>query len=146
MKLQRRNYIVHKKFQFRMLGLLLILVFAATLFTTLVNHYFFLSSIVNFIEQYGQPPTGGELIIASTRPLFIILPIAFLVLAVVCIFVSHRIAGPLYRLKMFMEKVQNGDYTVNLRFRKGDAIHDVADCFNQMVEGIKQSFDQRTKT
>jgi methyl-accepting chemotaxis protein len=146
MKLQRRNYIVHRKFQFRMLGLLLMLVFAATLFTTLINHYFFLSSIVNFIEEYERPPTGSELIIASTKPLLVILPVAFLVLAVVCIFVSHRIAGPLYRLKMFMEKVQNGDYTVKLRFRKGDAIHDVADSFNQMVEGIKQNFDQKSKT
>ncbi|UCD05967.1 MAG: methyl-accepting chemotaxis protein [candidate division WOR-3 bacterium] len=146
MKLQRRNYIVHKKFQFRMLGLLLILVFAATLFTTLINHYFFLSSIVHFIEQHGRPPTGSELIIASTKPLLIILPVAFIVLGIVCIFVSHRIAGPLYRLKMFMEKVENGDYTVNLRFRKGDAIHDVADSFNRMVDGIKQNFDQENKT
>ncbi|MDH4210086.1 MAG: hypothetical protein OEV79_01375 [candidate division WOR-3 bacterium] len=146
MKLQRRNYIVHKKFQFRMLGLMLFLVFVITLLITLINHYFFLSSIVDFIENYGRAPTGSELIVASTRPLLIILPVAFLFLAVVCIFVSHRIAGPLYRLKMFMEKVQNGDYTVTLRFRKGDAIHDVADSFNQMVEGIRENFGQKSKT
>ena len=146
MKLQRRNYIVHKKFQFRMLGLLLILVLAATLITTLINHYFFLSSIVNFIEQHGRPPTGSELIIASTKPLFIILPVAFIIIGIFCVFISHRIAGPLYRLKMFMEKVQNGDYTVHLRFRGGDAIHDVADSFNQMVEGIRQNLEQKKKT
>ncbi len=146
MKLQRRRYIIHKKFQFRMLGTLLLLVVIATLLTTLINHYFFLSSIVDFIDLHGRPPTGSELILASTNPLAIILPVAFLLLAIISIFISHRIAGPLFRLKMYMEKVQNGDYTVKLKFRKGDAIHDVADSFNQMVEGIKENFETKGKT
>lgn len=145
MKYKRRHYLIHKGFQFRMIGMLLLLVLGATVITTLVNHFFFLNSIVRFTEEYGRPPTGSELLAASVRPLFVIIPLAFVILAVVCVFVSHRIAGPLQRLKAYMQMVQNGDYDVHLRFRKSDAIHDVAECFNGMVEGIKQKQNVKSR-
>jgi HAMP domain-containing protein len=146
MKLQRRQYLIHKRFQFRMMGALLLLVLAATVVTTLVNHFFFLSSIVNFTGEYGRTPNGQELLIASVKPLLIILPIVFIILAVTCLFISHRIAGPLHRLKMYMEKVENGDHSVRLKFRKSDAIHDVAESFNRMVDGIRKNTDDKKKT
>ena len=146
MKLQRRRYITHKKFQFRMTGMLMLLVLLATLVTTVVNHYFLLSSIVDFTMKYGRGPTGMELFIASLKPLVIILPVVFVFLAALVIYISHRIAGPLFRLKMYMEKVENGDYSVKLKFRKNDAIHDVADSFNNMVVGIKDKFKKHDKT
>jgi HAMP domain-containing protein len=145
MKLQRRQYISHKKFQFRLVGTLLILVLIATLVTTVINHYFLLSSMVDFTMEYGRGPTGMELLVASVRPLAIILPVVFVVLAIMVVFISHRIAGPLYRLKQYMEKIENGDYSVTLKFRQNDAIHDVADSFNRMVAGIKHKFDKKDK-
>lgn len=143
MKLQRRQYITHKKFQFRMVGAMLLLVLFATLATTVVNHYFFLSSIVNFTMEYGRPPTGGELLNASVRPLIIILPVVFIILAAIVVFMSHQIAGPLYRLKQYMEKVENGDLSVKLKFRKYDSIHDIAESFNRMVDGIKDKLHKK---
>jgi hypothetical protein len=101
-----------------MMGMLLLLVLLATLVTTLVNHYFLLSSIVDFTMEHGRGPTGMDLFVASLRPLIIVLPVVFVLLAIIVIFISHRIAGPLYRLKMYMEKVENGDYSVKLKFRK----------------------------
>lgn len=138
MKLQRRRYVTHKRFQFRMLGVLLLIVLLATLISTLVNHYFMLSSIVSFTMEYGRPPTGRELLMASVRPLVIILPVVFVILSAIVIFLSHQIAGPLYRLKQYMEKVENGDFSATLKFRKYDTIHDIADSFNRMVQGIKK--------
>jgi len=129
-----------------MMGALLLLVLAATIITTVVNHFFFLSSIVNFTAEYGRAPTGQELLIASIKPLVIILPVVFIVLAITCLFISHRIAGPLHRLKMYMEKVENGDHSVRLKFRKSDAIHDVADSFNRMLDGITKNIDKKRKT
>jgi signal transduction histidine kinase len=123
----------------------MILVLIATLVTTVINHYFLLSSMVDFTMEYGRGPTGMELLVASVRPLAIILPVVFVVLAIMVVFISHRIAGPLYRLKQYMEKIENGDYSVTLKFRQNDAIHDVADSFNRMVAGIKHKFDKKDK-
>ena len=129
-----------------MTGVLLLLVLSSTVITALVNHYFFLASIVHFTEESGRPPVGSELLVASVRPLFVIIPVVFLLLAVLCLLVSHRIAGPLHRLKACMERVQNGDLGVYLKFRKGDLIHDVADRFNEMVKGIRENLESKKRS
>lgn len=53
------------------------------------------------------------------------------------LYISHRIAGPLFRLKKAMRLVAQGDYTVRLTFRKDDSFYDVAEEFNDMVSNIR---------
>ncbi len=65
-------------------------------------------------------------------------PIIFILLTIIVIFISHRIAGPLHRLKQYMKKLGDGDFALRLRFRTYDEIHDVADSFNEMVENLKK--------
>ena len=138
MKFRRRRYITNKTFQFRMLGRLLVLVFLATVISIVATHFFILSSIISVAQETGRAPTGTELIAATIRPLFIVVPIVLVIVAIIVIFISHRVAGPLIRLKQFMGKVGEGDLSVELKFRKYDEIHDVADSFNKMVEGLRK--------
>lgn len=142
----RKQYLTHKKFQFRMLGVLLSIVFLATLISILSVHYFTLSSIVNISwkEETGITPTE-EMINASIKSLIIVIPIIFIVLTLIVILLSHRIAGPLIRLKQIMGKVGKGDFSVMLKFRKNDEIHDVADSFNEMIEGLKEKYGEKNK-
>jgi len=121
-----------------MLGRLLAIVFVATVFSILMTHYFILQSIVEVWYRLGRSPTATELIWESVKPLFYIVPIVLVMLAILVIFVSHRIAGPLVRLKNYMRKVGEGDLSVELQFRKNDEIHDVADTFNIMVAGLRK--------
>jgi len=138
MKWRRRHYIINKRYQYRMLGRLLAIVFVATVFSILMTHYFILQSIVEVWYRLGRSPTATELIWESVKPLFYIVPIVLVMLAILVIFVSHRIAGPLVRLKNYMRKVGEGDLSVELQFRKNDEIHDVADTFNIMVAGLRK--------
>lgn len=138
MKWRRRRYITNKRLQFRMLGRLLAIVFVTTVFSILMTHYFILQSIVEVWYQLGRSPTANELMLESVKPLFFIVPIVLVMLAILVIFVSHRIAGPLERLKQYMIKVGEGNLDVELQFRKHDEIHDVADTFNVMVAGLKK--------
>jgi methyl-accepting chemotaxis protein len=125
-----------------MIGTLIVLVLSATVITTLVNYFFFLSSVVDYTAEHRIAPTGLELFAASFRPLLVILPIVFVVLAIMVLLISHHIAGPLYRLKMYMKKVQDGDYSTRLKFRKSDAINDVADSFNNMLDSIQKDLQK----
>ncbi len=114
------------------------IVFVTTVFSILMTHYFILQSIVEVWYQLGRSPTANELMLESVKPLFFIVPIVLVMLAILVIFVSHRIAGPLERLKQYMIKVGEGNLDVELQFRKHDEIHDVADTFNVMVAGLKK--------
>lgn len=125
-----------------MLALLLIVVYASTFVAVFATHYFLLSSIVGFIESEGRSPTGVELMLMPVKALIIVVPIVFVLMTVAVIFVSRRITGPLQRLKAYMNRVGNGEFSVRLRFRRYDEIHDVADAFNNMVEMLKKRYDK----
>ncbi len=146
MKVPRRKYIVNKQYQFGLIALLLMTVFVAIFISIVATHYFLLSSVVRRVEQTGFPPSGAELITTSLKPIVFIVPIVFIILAllfVYFIFVSHRTAGPLYHLRKAMEKVGQGDLSVHIQFRNNDEIHDVAESFNKMVEGLREKYGKK---
>ncbi len=59
--------------------------------------------------------------------------INFLILVFAGFRLSHRVAGPLHRLKVHSERVIQGETTTELRFRKGDYFQDVAEAYNKQL-------------
>ncbi|MCM8792251.1 MAG: methyl-accepting chemotaxis protein, partial [Candidatus Omnitrophica bacterium] len=60
----------------------------------------------------------------------------------VTLFVSHKIAGPLHRLKKVIEKLQEGDVSEDFHIRTGDQLKDLADGFNQMIRNLRFNIQQ----
>ena len=52
---------------------------------------------------------------------------------------SHKIAGPLLRLKNEMEKLTNGETVRPLRFRDGDYWQDMAEQFNLLAAEVQNN-------
>jgi len=50
--------------------------------------------------------------------------------------ISHRIAGPLYRLEKDIAEVNNGNLNMEIRVRKDDELQDLAKSLNQMLKII----------
>ena len=55
----------------------------------------------------------------------------------ICIFISHRIAGPLFKLRRSMLEVSNGKLDRHIAFRKNDYFPELQDAFNEMIDGIR---------
>jgi len=53
------------------------------------------------------------------------------------IYVTHRIVGPAYKLKLLLGQVERGNLGVQGRLRKGDELQDVGDAFGRMVEALR---------
>ena len=51
---------------------------------------------------------------------------------------SHRIAGPLYRLHKGMEQLEQGDLNCKFTLREGDYLTDTAELFNTMVSNLEK--------
>ena len=64
-------------------------------------------------------------------PLAIVMVINVIVLIIANIYYSNTIIGPIYRLKMFLERKIRGEEVEPLHFRKNDAFHDLAELVNQ---------------
>jgi hypothetical protein len=63
-------------------------------------------------------------------------------LFVVCIRVSHRIAGPMYKLRLFLEHIRDGGEIYPLSFRDGDQFHEVASDLNETIEYLTSKSEE----
>jgi nitrogen fixation/metabolism regulation signal transduction histidine kinase len=58
------------------------------------------------------------------------------------IYFTHKVAGPIYKMKRLLAQVGKGSLTVQARLRKGDELQDFFDVFSQMVASLR-SFEQK---
>ena len=61
-----------------------------------------------------------------------------LIIAIISIFVSHKIAGPVYRLEESTKLIASGDLTHRVHLRQGDELGDLQDAFNDMSESLSK--------
>src|SRR5258708_35691570 len=53
------------------------------------------------------------------------------------IVVTHKIAGPIFKMKRLLREVGDGKLVVQSRLRKGDEMHDLFTVFETMVERLR---------
>ncbi len=79
--------------------------------------------------------------------LLILLHVVFMgVIFLISLFMSHKIAGPIYKLRKFIETAKTGNYESTGTFRKSDHFQELADDFNDLLADIRARKEQtRTK-
>jgi len=54
------------------------------------------------------------------------------------IFLTHRVAGPLVRIRAALSQMAKGDFDIHLQLRKGDALMDLAEDINRLAEFLRR--------
>ena len=55
------------------------------------------------------------------------------------IVITHKVVGPVFKLKRLLREVGNGALSVHERLRKGDELSDLFDTFLAMVDSLRRS-------
>ncbi|MEE9280946.1 MAG: methyl-accepting chemotaxis protein [Myxococcota bacterium] len=55
------------------------------------------------------------------------------------IYLTNRLAGPLYRLDEYVRSLASGDLSQRVRLRKGDELHDLAQLTNQCIDRFEDT-------
>jgi len=96
--------------------------------------------MIAFGEKLASIYPQGRLVsainIINVRIMLSVLLISPLV-AVIGIYLSHKIAGPILRMERFMDDIGSGNLTGKLVLRKGDELLVLADGINRLTESIK---------
>ena len=141
MKNSRRKLIISSGLQFRYVGGVLF----AMLFVSLVVGYFIYQNIWNVLLNESRYNDWSPFLNAvkgqTDRQIFLGVAISIILMMVVSVYMSHKIAGPLYRLKKCFLDVAKGDLSFEMRLRKGDELTDLVDDFNGMVKNLKGMVD-----
>ncbi len=136
----KRQYIIDKPFQYRLIGTLLAVWAANSVFFALVLYLLYDGHLTQF---YDLVPRGGAVPLLTLPGLFgtavvFIALFGVIVLAIIALYMSNQIAGPLWRTKKSLTRISQGDLAFKLRFRQGDFLNDLPDVFNTMLDSLKR--------
>jgi methyl-accepting chemotaxis protein len=135
---RRTQYLVARKLQFKYIGLILLLMFLATLMSTWVVYY---SIMVLMGEKLASVYPQGRLVQIVNTVNFRILLSFFLItplVGAIGLFLSHQIAGPILRIERFLNNVASGDISTLLTLRRNDELINLADGINNVVESLRR--------
>ena len=139
---KRSIFIVNPAFQYK--------------FSFIVCSLVFISSLVYpwtiydlFDTLIAMQPKNKINIEENRNYLFSILALAQLaflgVIFILSIFISHKIAGPMFKLKRYLQEIRNGAPLTTIYFRDGDSFQDIADEVSETMEylanGRKDDFE-----
>ena len=80
------------------------------------------------------------LILAQTVTVWPALAVLIPAAAVFSIYLTHRLAGPLFRLEQTARELIRGNLALRIRLRKGDELHELAGLLNEVLDKLEQAF------
>lgn len=136
---QRRNYLPQKGAQSRFVLTLLLIIFLVSVIT-----FCNLWVIGNWVVASSDGSTQIQVsdFFQRVRDLVwwrvvLIIIVNFIIVAIIGIFYSHQFAGPSYKLEKCIREIAQGDLSFKIFLRQNDAMHNVADSLNRMVDNFR---------
>ncbi len=110
--MKRKNYLVNKRLQ---LGIFLKWIILLVILLSGVLYYFEWNVYISIIALI-------VLILFSWRMLIL----------------SHRLAGPIYRLEKDLADIAKGNFSIRIKFRKKDELRSIADGINKILDEMEK--------
>ena len=136
-KYKRTRYFVLVRFQLKYILYILLFLYAGAIIAGYTVYY---TTWVTLGEKLASVYPHGRLVklFQSTN-----MTLLFRLLLITPVFVligtklSHRIAGPVYRIGLYIDSLMKGDYSKDLRFRKKDELKELEQKMTELCRALK---------
>ena len=145
MKIEKRSkYLINPVFQLKMIILGILILLAAFIIIYFSNLYFF-QNFKDLGVEVGLKAdhTFFKFLYIQEKRMFYLFIITYTIMAgfifILILFLSHKIAGPLYRFRIHMREAQKKVLVdqKNLSFRKGDFFIELEEEYNLLIKSLK---------
>jgi hypothetical protein len=132
--------LIHRRYVYSLL-LRLCVTFAAGVGVLFVILYFALSQPLP--GDYAGVYHALRNLSPFLRPILAVSVLVYALLAsastsVLCIYVLHKVAGPMYRMELVLDQYRSGAHSRTVSFRNGDQIRPLAQAFNQWIGALRR--------
>lgn len=135
-KYRRRTYLIKTGLQLRYMGIIISTMLLVAFGVGWVIYHTSWGMIANTpdltLDKLSDIFDGVNTLLTKWIVVFVF------VIAILSIFVSHKIAGPVYRLEETTRIIASGDLTYQIHLREGDELQDLQEAFNTMSESLRQ--------
>lgn len=133
---KRRNYFIEKQFQTKYILLTMLLLLTYTFFFIIIIFAPYMLTLY-FDYPLAERTDAAKAILLLHSTIWPWVGGVILFFGAVSIFVSHKVAGPLFRLKKSLAQVTQGDLNVVIKLRKWDDLKDLAEHVNVLIEELR---------
>lgn len=143
MKFRRRKYITDTKLQLKFTLLFVLVSFMASIISVAVFNFLAVGKMEALMwSTHLDMQSTGEII----NPLFLYVNIGNVVfisvlLLITGIWMMKKTTGPLYRMSRDINRIADGDLSVNITLRQKDEFQDTAEELNRMTGSIRKGFE-----
>ncbi len=137
---KRHIYFIEKSFQTNFILKFCALVVLGGLLTIGLLYILAMkSTTVSFVNSRVVVRTTADFILPIlVQTTAIVVIIVGFATVVVTLLVSHKIAGPLFRIKKVMGELGAGNFSQEFHIRQLDQLQDLADTFNDSIKKMKE--------
>lgn len=139
-KYKRRNYFIKKEFQFKFIVKFCLIMLAGIVLSTCVVFLFSQDTLTSSFKDSSLVIESTGSAILPTILITNLITLAIITVAVigVTLFISHRIAGPMFRFEKDIDRISQGDLRVRINLRKKDQFSAMAESFNSMASSLHE--------
>ncbi|MFH1594578.1 MAG: methyl-accepting chemotaxis protein [Candidatus Omnitrophota bacterium] len=141
LKFARRNYFIDKPFQTAFIVKFSFLIIATSILIGIMIYYMNRHTTTVAFENLKVVvrSTADFILPAMFQVLAAVTVLVILATAAVTLFASHKIAGPLYRFKLEMDKIKRGDFSHAIHVRDSDQLKNLATDFEEMRVSVRDT-------
>ncbi len=134
---RRTRWLVEPKYQWRVTRLLVITLLLVAVVTLLLIYYALWSTL-------GELEVWPSAVFMATFRAVAWMVLVELILATPLaiaagIYLTHKVVGPMARIKTALEHLGQGNWDIRLKLREGDVLIDLADSINRLAASLKQT-------
>ncbi len=139
----RRRFLINPEFQLSFLGYMFIFTAVTTAIFYLASIYFFFKfRQIGIAMYFPEDHAFFQFMEQQKKIMHWIYAFAalasFIVLSLSGLLLSHRVAGPIYRLQQHMKTVTQKKSLRNVTFRKKDYFQELAGTYNEQLEMMRK--------
>lgn len=132
---KRKIYLINPEFQLKFSSFIAFIIIGVSVVYPII----ILEMMDHFINQVG----GMTPSIIEKRQSLILVIIGWqigytITMFIICVFFSHKVAGPLYKLNKYLLKIANDEPVDEIRFRKSDYFPELEKSFNSAVSKLHE--------
>ncbi|MFQ5330256.1 MAG: hypothetical protein ACE5D4_09765 [Thermodesulfobacteriota bacterium] len=131
---RRRRYLVHKIQK----KYVVITTFLLIIYTALIALFLFIPPALKLVSDVSlvEKEEAATRFLLMAEHLWPAIILSIVIMAFVSIFITHRLAGPLYRFEAMAQRIIAGDLSAGIHLRGKDDMARFADLFNQAIDNI----------
>lgn len=142
-----RNYFL-KPFQYKYALFTIWITVLGMIFTALIVYNVSIDTLINTIQNDGKLTEQALETLNMNVVKYLIAPV--IIVSAVCfllsILVSHRVAGPIYKTELYLNKIGEGKIPGKIYFRETDVVPEMSEAFNRMIEHLHKVGGNAEKT